>query len=65
MNERERLHQLVDELDEQQVPGALRILESLTDPELTVLTDGDEDDTPLTSGERTTIRESAQWVKQE
>jgi len=58
MSHRERLHRLVDELEEQQVPGVLRILESLVDPELSLVTETDEDDAPLTDEERAMIRDA-------
>ena len=56
MSERERLHRLVEELDEQQVPGVLRVLESLVHPDSSLVTEVDEDDGPLSDEERAMIR---------
>ena len=58
MSERERLYHLVEELDEQQVPGVLRVLESLVHPDSRLVTEVDEDDGPLTDEERAMIRDA-------
>ena len=52
MSARERLHQLVDNLDEDRLDGAVRLLESLKDPVLAALLTAEEDDEPLTEDER-------------
>ena len=63
MSAREKLHAFVEQLPEDQLTGALRLLESLRlgkplDPMLAMLLNAREDDEPLSAGELEGLEES-------
>lgn len=58
MTARERLHQLVDELSEQEADDALRyIVQRREDPVIAAFHDAPEDDEPFTAADEGTLAE--------
>lgn len=63
---RDRIHELVDQLPESELPTARRVLEglsSLSDPVLRALLEASEEDRPLTDEERDALREGEEDVR--